>query len=117
MEVAEAAAWAKKGQDSPNFYIYRRLFVPGLIAAGVGALGYGAYRGWHALADRAAVDGVAPGGVPTVMWLVLLVLLAVTGFAVKGRGRARPFGTVVLVSLATGAAWLFWLGALISMLA
>lgn len=111
MDIAEQAAWARKGQDSPNFYIYRRLIGPGLIAAGVAGLGYAAYRGWHGLAAAPASSGV-----PVVMWFLLALLVPLTVFAVKGRGRARPFGVLVLVSLATALAWLFWLGAMAAVL-
>jgi len=110
VRIAEEAAWARKGHDNANFFIYRRLLVPGLIAGAIGGLGYGAYRGWHWLADGASSSG--HGGVPSVMWVLLAVLIGGTVFAVKGTGRVRPFGVLAVVTLLTILAWLVWLGAL-----
>jgi hypothetical protein len=113
MQVAEEAAWEQHGRRHSTFYIMRPLILPGAIALALGGAGYGVYRGWQWLSKPSTGDS----GVPLVMWILPIILLAATVFAITGTGRARPIGILLVLALSLGAAWFFWLGALISMLA
>jgi hypothetical protein len=107
--IAEAAAWAEHGKRNSTFYIMRPLIGPALLVLGLGAAGYGAYRGFGWLTSQHAA-----GHVPSpLLWILGSALVAVTLAAARS-GRARPLSVILLLALVLGALWLLWLGAVFS---
>lgn len=113
VEIATAAAWAKKGERNPNLFIYRHVIAGAMVVAAIGAAGYGVYRLVLWAGEAARGDGA---GVPSLMWILGAFLLVSSLIAVRGTGKVRSFGTLAILAVGIGAAWLFWLGALVSML-
>lgn len=116
LEIAERQAWAETGRKNRLWFTYGKRLAPvGVLAAVVGAVGWGAYKAWHALAEIFAGEQTAPSavagaagesGVPAGMWVAAVLLIVVTvGVMARNRNRVRRFSSMVLTNVALVIAW------------
>jgi hypothetical protein len=116
LDIAEREAWRKVGANNPGWFTWGKRLTPvGVIGAVLAAVGYGAYRAFHAVAGwfdgaETVPSAVAGAGTPAALWIVAGVLVAVTAVALRLASRAMHFAPVAITSVVLVLAWLGIIG-------
>lgn len=116
LDIAEREAWRKVGAGNSGWFTWGKRLVPvALIASVLGAIGYGAYRAYRAVADLFAgpetvPSAVAGSGTPPALWIAAVVLIVVTAIGVRASTRARRFAPVMAGGSVLVVMWLGVIG-------
>lgn len=114
LAVEYRAAAAKRGERRERWHTFRRWYaVPTAICAGLGVLGYGAYRAWTAARSVLSSGASAAHGVSGAFWAIVLLAVVVTAAVVRPRVVPRSRVVALVSGALLAAMWLGLLGFLI----
>lgn len=113
LDIAEREAWRGVGAKNRGWFTWGKRLTPvALVGSALGAVGYGLYRAYHAVAgwlsgpETVSVSSAAPGA----LWIAAVVLIVVTAVAIRLAGRAVRFAPVAAGSVVLILAWLGVIG-------